>query len=249
MTPDRIYQINDFTYDFQAYYPEHLWSGKWLAEGYNTELTTEQRLSHSHQLRTQEFATILIAEQDQVKYQVALYQVYLSFCHKLPFYGAAMFRGQIGHPGKSGFMWGDQDDPVFVAVNLEGISILDMDDVRFLIFLRYRHFTWDYYPPAQKENPNRIPCVAIKFDDGLGNWKLLQIFTKEAPLINAMLTTCRKALNKNEKVQKVQNADETWGGGKAQKAPPADSIVKSHGQVWERFERICLKTIPKTMRY
>ncbi len=209
-------------------------------------MTSEQRLSRSHQQRTEEFATLLLAEQDQVKYQVALYQVYLSFCQKLPFYGAVMFRGQIGHPGKSGFMWGDQDDPVFVAVNLEGVSILDMDDVRFLIFLRYGHFTWDYYPPVKKDDPNCIPCVAIKFDDGFGNWKLLQIFTKEAPLINAMLTTCKKALNKNKK---VENADITWGAGGGRRAPKADGIVKSEGQVWERFEQICLKTVPKSIGY
>ena len=43
---------------------------------------------------------------------------------------AAFFRGQIEHPGTSKFRIRSlEDDPVYVAVNTEGVFILDMDDV------------------------------------------------------------------------------------------------------------------------
>ena len=74
---------------------------------------------------------------DDEQFKIGLYHVYLDFCRKLPFYGAAMFKGQIEHPKKGVQIRQNKDDPVYVAVNTEGVSVLDMDDVKFLIFLRY----------------------------------------------------------------------------------------------------------------
>ena len=43
---------------------------------------------------------------------------------------AAFFKGQIEHPGSSRFRFRTiNDDPVYIAVNTEGVSVIDMDDV------------------------------------------------------------------------------------------------------------------------
>jgi hypothetical protein len=40
---------------------------------------------------------------------------------------AAFFRGQVEHPGRK--LSGGVDDPVYVAINSDGVFIIDMDDV------------------------------------------------------------------------------------------------------------------------
>ncbi len=46
------------------------------------------------------------------------------------FFRAAFFKGQIEHPGSSRFRLRTiNDDPVYVAINTEGVSVIDMDDV------------------------------------------------------------------------------------------------------------------------
>ena len=43
---------------------------------------------------------------------------------------AAFFKGQIEHPGSTRFRFRTiNDDPVYIAVNTEGVSVIDMDDV------------------------------------------------------------------------------------------------------------------------
>lgn len=38
-----------------------------------------------------------------------------------------MFKGQVEHPGRK--LSGNVDDPVYVAINPDGVFIIDMDDV------------------------------------------------------------------------------------------------------------------------
>ena len=42
---------------------------------------------------------------------------------------AAFFRGQIEHPGGKMRLRSLEDDPVYIAINTEGVYITDMDDV------------------------------------------------------------------------------------------------------------------------
>ena len=47
-------------------------------------------------------------------------------------YSSAFFRGQIEQPGKP-ILFDKMDNPVFIAVNTEGVFLIDMDDdVRIL---------------------------------------------------------------------------------------------------------------------
>ena len=47
---------------------------------------------------------------------------------------AAFFRGQIEHPSKKLRLMSMTDDPVFVAINTEGVFIIDLDDVVSTLF-------------------------------------------------------------------------------------------------------------------
>ena len=43
------------------------------------------------------------------------------------FFSAAFFRGQVEQPGKP-LIFNKMDNPVWVAVNTEGVFLVDMDD-------------------------------------------------------------------------------------------------------------------------
>lgn len=48
------------------------------------------------------------------------------------FYSGAYFSGQIEHPGRH-FFRNNNDDPVFVAINTDGVFVIDMDDTVSII--------------------------------------------------------------------------------------------------------------------
>ncbi|XP_012580982.1 PREDICTED: FERM domain-containing protein 8 isoform X2 [Condylura cristata] len=52
------------------------------------------------------------------------HRAYLLKCHELPFYGAAFFHGEIDKPAQ-GFLHRGRRKPVSVAINLEGVHVID----------------------------------------------------------------------------------------------------------------------------
>ncbi|OAF71401.1 FERM domain-containing protein 8 [Intoshia linei] len=129
-------------------------------------------------------------------------EAYISFlneCRKLPFYGAAYFRGQIEHPkmGLSAF----QDDPVYIAINPLGLFIIDMDDVKFLIGIPLKKLHWQLGLPNSTDK-DCFPSLFITFTINektksknkqlinVKRKKILQIFSKEAQLCDALINSC-----------------------------------------------------------
>ncbi len=121
-------------------------------------------------------------------------QTYLDYCHKLPFYGAAFFRGQI-IPTKKGIQIRQiKDTPVYVAINTEGISVIDMDKVKCLISPRYENLSWDYFEPQNKDNPDNMPCILLQFAaSGSDQTHTLQVFSAQGTLMDKMIEVCVKA--------------------------------------------------------
>ncbi|CAH1112328.1 unnamed protein product [Psylliodes chrysocephalus] len=138
-----------------------------------------------------------------------LMKKYLEFCWSLPFYGCAYFEGQIEQPvtGLTSLMT-HQDQPILVAINAEGLYI--MDDIKYVLLLglKFEEFSWEYARPSREENPNCLPCLFIQFnvvENGTTVSKILQIFSRQASLMDTLITTFMK----QTKSKKIDESDKS----------------------------------------
>ncbi|XP_060534526.1 putative FERM domain-containing protein FRMD8P1 isoform X2 [Cylas formicarius] len=130
-----------------------------------------------------------------------LIKKYLEFCWSLPFYGAAFFVGQIEEPvtGLASFLI-HQDIPVLIVVNSRGIYIIDDLECEILLGLRYEEFSWEYARPTREDNPDCLPCLFIQFlvsENGTRVSKILQVFSKQASLIDTLIGAFVSQINRN----------------------------------------------------
>lgn len=129
---------------------------------------------------------------------IDLYKRYLNICQNFFFYESGFFVGQAEHPGKK------VDDPVLIAVNHYGVSIIDLDDQVWLLSLPYDQLRWTYavandptkhtdeirhkYTRKDTKEFITLPCIFLHWKQPNENeFKLLQIFTKSAPLIDNLI--------------------------------------------------------------
>lgn len=208
------------------FYPGYMCKSKWSL--FSSKSQPEDRLSYHHREAHKAYGAI-----DNPTSVVGAYKKYLNFCWKLPYYGAAFFRGQIEHPsqGKSA-----KDDPVFIAINPDGVFIIDMDDVTFLLGLTFQEMSWEYAEPNNRENRNCLPCLFLQFsapEEERGCTKVFQVFSREAIHMDALIQAChdyKKATNyQTDKALKKIDED-------------GDGIIKSDEATWRQFNRLCLAT-------
>ncbi|KAK4884490.1 hypothetical protein RN001_000761 [Aquatica leii] len=122
-----------------------------------------------------------------------LIRKYLEFCWSLPFYGSAFFEGQIEQPVR-GLMSliTHQDVPVLVAINSKCIYVIDDNQCMVLLGLRYEDLSWDYARPSKEDDLNCLPCLFLQFmvvENGSRVSKILQIFSRQASLMDALIST------------------------------------------------------------
>ncbi|KAI8044248.1 hypothetical protein M5D96_000399 [Drosophila gunungcola] len=121
-----------------------------------------------------------------------LMRKYLEFCWALPFYGAAYFHGQIEQPVRGIMALVNQKDmEVLVAVNEKGVFIVDPYECTLLLGLRYEDLSWDYAKPSASDDPECLTCIFLQFDaveNGIQVSKLMQIFSKQAAMIDALIS-------------------------------------------------------------
>ncbi|KAL0269098.1 UNVERIFIED_CONTAM: hypothetical protein PYX00_006933 [Menopon gallinae] len=117
---------------------------------------------------------------------------YLEFCWSLPYYGGAFFQGQVEQPvrGLTSLIT-HQDMPVLVAINSQGVYIIDHIQCTLLLGLKYEDMSWDYAKPSQEDNPDCLPCLFIQFmvlENGTRVSKILQVFSKQAVMMDALIS-------------------------------------------------------------
>uniref|UniRef100_A0A146L8J5 FERM domain-containing protein 8 n=2 Tax=Lygus hesperus TaxID=30085 RepID=A0A146L8J5_LYGHE len=121
-----------------------------------------------------------------------LHKKYLEFCWTLPFYGSAFFQGQIEQPvrGLTSLIT-HQDIPVLVGINAQGVYVINNVLCTLLVGLRYEELSWDFAKPSQEDNPDCLPCLFLQFrvvENGTHVSKILQIFSKQAVMMDALIT-------------------------------------------------------------
>ncbi|XP_054740102.1 uncharacterized protein LOC129245756 [Anastrepha obliqua] len=129
-----------------------------------------------------------------------LIRKYLEFCWALPFYGAAFFHGQVEQPvrGLMSFV-SHKDVEVMIAVNERGIFVVDTLECTLLLGLRYEDLSWDFAKPSVNNDSECLTCIFIQFDameNGIQVSKLMQIFSKQAGMIDALISHFAEQIRK-----------------------------------------------------
>ena len=122
-----------------------------------------------------------------------LVRKYLQFCWTLPYYGSAFFHGQIETPARSlTSLVINNDTEVLVAINSNGLFVIDPLNVVVLLGLKLEELSWDYAKPSQENNEDCLPCLFIQFcviENGRRVSKILQIFSRQAVQMDALIST------------------------------------------------------------
>ncbi|XP_054261310.1 putative FERM domain-containing protein FRMD8P1 isoform X2 [Macrosteles quadrilineatus] len=158
-----------------------------------------------------------------------LQRKYLEFCWALPYYGCAFFQGQVEQPvrGLTSLIT-HQDIPVLVGINPQGIYVIDNTQCILLLGLKFEEMSWDFAKPSQEDNPDCLPCIFIQFrvvENGMRVSKILQIFSKQAVMMDALISGFVEDIKKKTSVTTKQPAtDET------DRPPVYDTATDSDGR-------------------
>lgn len=143
----------------------------------------------------------LLQEYENVSQQVsdvkACHKMFLEFCWNFSFYGSVFFRGQIERPTSSllSNVLGNSDLPVRVAINREGVHVIDDNKNDILLSLAFEELSWDY-TPAPAHELGCLDTFWLEFDapdrssDPEEAVQRLQIFSKQAEMMDAMVESC-----------------------------------------------------------
>ncbi|XP_031799938.1 FERM domain-containing protein 8 isoform X2 [Sarcophilus harrisii] len=115
------------------------------------------------------------------------YRAYLLKCHELPYYGCAFFYGEVDKPAQ-GFLHRGGRKAVTVAINLEGVHVIDIKEKHVLLGLRFQELSWDYTCSGDDE-----PILWLEFDgesEGTPVNKLLKVYSKQAELMSGLIEYC-----------------------------------------------------------
>ncbi|XP_037499426.1 putative FERM domain-containing protein FRMD8P1 isoform X3 [Rhipicephalus sanguineus] len=166
--------------------PEHACRSHWFLLGLGAKNGPERRLSEHYK-----------AIASNVK-DSRLMRKYLEFCWAFPYYGSAFFSGQVERPvtGIAALM-NHYDLPVLVAINRDGVHVMDPSQPVVLLSLPYKQLSWDYACPTQPDNPDCLPCLFLQFQlPGQNETSVLQIFSRQAILMDALISTIVDELKK-----------------------------------------------------
>ena len=86
----------------------------------------------------------------------------------------------------------NHDTEVVVAINTNGLYVIDPLNVVVLLGLKLEELSWDYAKPSQENNEDCLPCLFIQFcviENGRRVSKILQIFSRQAVQMDALINT------------------------------------------------------------
>ena len=79
-----------------------------------------------------------------------------------------------------------------MAINSNGLFVVDPLNVVVLLGLKLEELSWDYAKPSQENNEDCLPCLFIQFcviENGRRVSKILQIFSRQAVQMDALIST------------------------------------------------------------
>uniref|UniRef100_A0A2A4JXC4 FERM domain-containing protein 8 n=1 Tax=Heliothis virescens TaxID=7102 RepID=A0A2A4JXC4_HELVI len=160
------------------YLPQHARSGRWAA------------LLPAGRKGSPEARLLEHAQRPPAAPPRKLRHKYLAHTRTLPTYGAAFFQGQIEQPVRSlTSLLTHEDIPVLVAVNSNGVYVIDDTESTVLLGLLYEELSWDFGIPSD-DSEDCLPCLFLQFmvvENGLRVSKILQVFSKQAMMMDTLI--------------------------------------------------------------
>ncbi|XP_041969933.1 putative FERM domain-containing protein FRMD8P1 isoform X2 [Aricia agestis] len=161
------------------YLPRHARSGRWA------------RLLPAGRKGSPEARLLEQAQRPPAAPPRKLRHKYLAHTRTLPTYGAAFFQGQIEQPVRSlTSLLTHEDIPVLVAINYQGVYVIDDTESTVLLGLLYEELSWDIGLPSE-DNEDCLPCLFLQFmvvENGLRVSKILQVFSKQAVMMDTLVS-------------------------------------------------------------
>jgi hypothetical protein len=212
-----IERLDYFKKNIAEYLPTRFCKRHWILK---THENPEYRLLESYGARKADNAVQDLED---------LYRSYLKLCWDLPYYGSAFFRGQVEHPGRR-LLSSHIDDPVYVAINTNGVYVIDEDDFELLIGLPYKFLCWERGEADADRADECLPCLFLQFPvlSTPGQTKIFQIFSHEAILMDKLIEACIELKKKNQSAETREDDNL--------------QIIKGYSDVAEKFERLSLVT-------
>ncbi|XP_038621008.1 FERM domain-containing protein 8 isoform X1 [Tachyglossus aculeatus] len=163
------------------------------------------------------------AEGEEAETLARHYRAYLHKCHELPYYGCAFFYGEIDKPAQGFFLHRAGRKPVTVAINLDGVHVIDSKEKHVLLGLRFEELSWDHTYPNEEDH-----ILWLEFDgesEGTPVNKLLKIYSKQAELMSGLIEYCIELNVATEPAPPPENAVEPTG---VSNPPPPSAIPQRH---------------------
>ena len=141
--------------------------------------------------------------------------LYLQLCWSKPFYGSVMFVGQIEPSTRLIHRVAYQDQPITVAINPDCIHLFDAGQPReTLLYLTYDQLSWAF-EPCSEEGENFYSCLWVEFDSLIRTpngedqrvAKRIQIYSRQAPMMDAMIEHCVEGINSREAALQQDEGD------------------------------------------
>jgi len=174
-----------FKYKLTDYLPAWVCKSSWSVLGRSPRSSLEHKLMQQYVDISQNVTDVK-----------ACHKVFLEYCWGFPFYGSVFFRGQIERPSSSLFstIWRNSDLPVRVAINRERVHVIDDIKNDILLSLAFDELSWDY-TPAPAMDPGAMDTFWLEFDAPGSDAdspeaQRLQIFSKQAEMMDAMVQSC-----------------------------------------------------------
>lgn len=195
----------------ERYYPDFLCKKRWQIPGLrnSSRPVLECRFEQEFQQVTEEF-------RDQESNKIFLYKKYLEILWSYPFYGSAFFSAMVDRPSsRLQMLLGSQPVQVWVCINTEGLCIIEKDKDFVDLAVPFTEMSWQLHDNDIDED--KLPSLFIQFlvkDEGENVTKLLEIHSKQAKLMNALIDSMvkRKRMEQPYHRHSLPNFDSVDGG-------------------------------------
>ncbi|XP_062502393.1 putative FERM domain-containing protein FRMD8P1 [Corticium candelabrum] len=138
---------------------------------------------------------------EEVRDDVTCMKKYLAECREFPFYGSIFFYGQIQHE-RTRFVGQRKDRRVRVAINYTHLHVIDVLTNEIIVGVSLDEMRWDFHP-AKSIGDHVFSSFFIEFDCefNFSHQKVchqMQIFTRQAAMMDAMVDRCANGLGRRE---------------------------------------------------
>ncbi|BFZ07548.1 hypothetical protein BsWGS_10587 [Bradybaena similaris] len=193
------------------FYPDHMYvQSRFRFLKHSLNQMCEESFMEAHRRRSEEFGHNTTKD---------LFQKYLAVLWTYPFYGGAFFFGHVEAKmtGIRRFILPKSNLRVNLCITTEGVSVFDAEKDEFLLYVPYAQLSWMYQDLVWDGDNDPPPTLMLQFicdetheqSQNEPVTKLLQIYSRQAKLMDALIKTC---VDRKLEIQQSPGVDFVDGG-------------------------------------